>query len=137
MDINVSFNLKDERNRLNLSQKEVSDFLAMSVKQIGRWESSTAIPADKLSELSKLGFDVSYVVTGQRGSATSINKDNYDRALRIVMLYVIKSGREVSDPDMFVQVVNEVYQVIESCEQNNKEVDQVEIGARVINLFAA
>jgi len=49
----------------------------------------------------------------------------------------VKSGREVKDADLFVQVVNEVYQVIEQCEQESKEVDQVDIGTKIINLFAA
>ncbi|EWH09842.1 putative transcriptional regulator [Catenovulum agarivorans DS-2] len=128
--------LLSERERLGLKQKDVFEFIGVNKATYYRWESGNPIPSDKLNELSKLGFDVNYVVTGQRDSV-AINKQNYDRAMRIVMLYVIKSGREVADPDMFVQVVNEVYQVIEFCEQNNKEIDQVEIGAKVINLFAA
>ncbi|MER2490675.1 helix-turn-helix domain-containing protein [Catenovulum sediminis] len=129
--------LLSERERLGLKQKDVFESIGVNKATYYRWESGNPIPSDKLNELSKLGFDVNYVVTGQRGSAATINKHNYDRAMRIVMLYVIKSGREVADPDIFVQVVNEVYQIIESCEQDNKELDQVEIGAKVINLFAA
>jgi len=64
MDIKVCSFLKKERNRLNLSQKYIADFLDMSVKQVGRWESTVAISADKLALLAELGFDVQYIVTG-------------------------------------------------------------------------
>ncbi|MCO7251245.1 hypothetical protein NH454_15475 [Pseudoalteromonas sp. Ps84H-4] len=33
-----------------------------------RWESGNPIPSDKLKELSKLGFDINFVVTGIRSS---------------------------------------------------------------------
>lgn len=129
--------LLSERERLGLKQKDVFEFIGVNKATYYRWESGNPIPSDKLNELSKLGFDVNYVVTGKRGSANSINKNNYDRAMRIVMLYAIKTDRQIADADMFVQVVNEVYQVLEKCDQEDQEVDQIEIGAKVIRLFAA
>ncbi|TVU86083.1 LexA family transcriptional regulator [Pseudoalteromonas neustonica] len=63
-DINVCELFKKERNRLNLSQKEIADFLGMSSKQISRWETQIAIPSDKLALLSGLGFDTNYIITG-------------------------------------------------------------------------
>ncbi|MBH0066774.1 helix-turn-helix transcriptional regulator [Pseudoalteromonas sp. NZS100] len=129
--------LKFERERLNLTQAEVANAIGVGKASYVRWEGGKAIPSDKLNELAKLGFDINFVVTGEHNSAHSLNKNNYQRAMRIVMLYVVKSGREVKDADLFVQVVNEVYQVIEQCEQESKEVDQVDIGTKIINLFAA
>jgi len=63
-DINVCELFKKERKRLNLSQKEIADFLGMSSKQVSRWEAQIAIPSDKLSLLSGFGFDVNYIITG-------------------------------------------------------------------------
>ncbi|MEM5546980.1 LexA family transcriptional regulator [Pseudoalteromonas fuliginea] len=64
-DINVCHLFKKERNRLNLSQKDIADFLGMSSKQVSRWETQIAIPSDKLSLLAGIGFDVNFVLTGQ------------------------------------------------------------------------
>jgi transcriptional regulator with XRE-family HTH domain len=66
VDIKVCYFFKEERKRLNLSQKNIADFLDMSTKQIGRWESSVAISADKLALLAELDFDVLFVITGMR-----------------------------------------------------------------------
>ena len=129
--------LQQERKRLGITASEVQQCIDVGRSTYTRWESGNPIPSDKLNELAKLGFDINFVVTGEHNSAHSLNKNNYQRAMRIVMLYVVKSGREVKDADLFVQVVNEVYQVIEQCEQESKEVDQVDIGTKIINLFAA
>ncbi|WP_460861033.1 helix-turn-helix domain-containing protein [Rheinheimera gaetbuli] len=66
MDTNVYSRLREERVRLNLSQADVASAVDMSVKQVGRWETSIAIPSDKLEVLSRIGFNVNYVVTGER-----------------------------------------------------------------------
>ncbi len=71
-DINVCELFKEERNRLNLSQKKIADFLGMSSKQVSRWESQIAIPADKLSLLTGLGFDVNYIITGNSSNSLSL-----------------------------------------------------------------
>lgn len=65
MDLNVSNRLKNERVRLNLTQKEVADSTNMSTKSIARWEAGIPIPSDKLVILASLGFDVDYILTGQ------------------------------------------------------------------------
>ncbi|MFP3352285.1 S24 family peptidase [Pseudoalteromonas sp. SIMBA_153] len=62
---------KEERSKLSFSQKSIADFLGMSSKQVGRWESEIAIPADKLSLLAELGFDVNYILTGNRSPNSS------------------------------------------------------------------
>lgn len=66
MDTNVFFRLKEERIRLGLNQSDVANAVDMSVKQVGRWETSIAIPSDKLEILAGIGFDAGYVVTGRR-----------------------------------------------------------------------
>jgi phage repressor protein C with HTH and peptisase S24 domain len=79
-DVNVCELFKEERNRLNLSQKNIADFLGMSSKQVSRWETQIAIPSDKLSQLSGLGFDVNYILTGNSSISLS-NKVSRNGAL--------------------------------------------------------
>nr|MDC2855421.1 S24 family peptidase [Ningiella sp. W23] len=57
---------------MNLSQKEIADFLGMSSKQISRWETQIAIPSDKLALLSGLGFDTNYIITGISGDSLPV-----------------------------------------------------------------
>ncbi|NSY36599.1 XRE family transcriptional regulator [Pseudoalteromonas sp. JC28] len=77
-DINVCSLFQAERKRLNLSQKDVADFLGMSSKQISRWESSIAIPSDKLVQLASMGFDAAFVVTGNRAGVSLIDQKSLD-----------------------------------------------------------
>ena len=65
-DINVCSRLGDERKRLNLNQSKVAEYCGVSVKTVGRWEKSIPIPADKLSLLAQLGYDITYVLTNMR-----------------------------------------------------------------------
>lgn len=66
MDNNVYFRLKFERERLGLSQAVIAAQAEVALKTVGRWEKEIAIPSDKLSLLKKLGFDVLYVLLGER-----------------------------------------------------------------------
>jgi len=68
--------LKLERERLGLSQKEVYEAIDASKGTFIRWEAGKAIPSDKLAELVKLGFDVYYVVTGNRDKLKTV--DDYE-----------------------------------------------------------
>ncbi|MEK0158665.1 helix-turn-helix transcriptional regulator [Pseudoalteromonas piscicida] len=77
-DLNVCLNLRDERKRLNLKQSDIAVFLDMSSKQVGRWETTTPIPSDKLAALSSLGFDCLFVLTGQRRGLSSIESSSID-----------------------------------------------------------
>lgn len=65
-DISVQLRLKAEREAAKLTQQEVADALDVALKTITRWERSTPIPSDKLSELGRLGIDAVYVLTGER-----------------------------------------------------------------------
>lgn len=57
-----------ERKRLGLTRKTLSDHLSVADKTIQRWEADTPIPSDKLAAMIGLGFDVLYILTGQRSS---------------------------------------------------------------------
>lgn len=136
-DINVCMYFKDERKRLKLSQKNISDFLGMSVKQVGRWESTIAIPTDRLNQLQALGFDVTYVVSGRRSFSDEFDFTIQKRAIDLVAKYIQRSDRELAHPEMFYPVAMEIYHIIKQAEDEHKEVDPVELGAKVISLFAA
>lgn len=73
MDKNVCNRLKSERISKNITQKAVALVTDVSEKTVGRWETSIAIPSDKLTLLSDLGLDVLYIVTGQRGNAKLVS----------------------------------------------------------------
>lgn len=65
-DISVCLRLREEREALGLGQQEIAAAVDVSLKTVGRWEKVIAIPSDKLASLCLLGFDVVYVLTGQR-----------------------------------------------------------------------
>lgn len=58
--------LKIERKRLKFTQQTLATAIDVSDMTIKRWETGTAIPSDKLSALAMLGFDVLFILTGQR-----------------------------------------------------------------------
>ncbi len=58
--------LQLERQGLGISAAKVVEAIGCSRATYTRWEAGSSIPSDKLSELAELGFDVLYVVTGQR-----------------------------------------------------------------------
>jgi transcriptional regulator with XRE-family HTH domain len=63
-DINVCSRLGEERKRLNVNQNKIADYCGVSIKTVGRWEKNIPIPADKLSLLAQLGYDITYILTG-------------------------------------------------------------------------
>lgn len=59
--------LQEERKRLGLNQDEVADAVSVSRAMYGRYERAIAAPgAEVLALLLGLGFDLIYVMTGQR-----------------------------------------------------------------------
>lgn len=71
-DISVCLRLKDEREKIRITQQDVAAELNVSLKTVTRWENSIPIPSDKLGALMRLGFDVYYVLTGQRSPTTEV-----------------------------------------------------------------
>lgn len=63
-DTTVCLRLGEERKRLSLNQNKVASYCDVSVKSVGRWEKNIPIPADKLALLAKLGYDITYILTG-------------------------------------------------------------------------
>ena len=62
----VSERLLSERQRLGLSQSDVADRLNVDYKTVARLEKGTELGVSKLSGLAQLGFDIAYILSGNR-----------------------------------------------------------------------
>lgn len=62
--------LRDERQRMGLSQTAFAELAGSSKRAQIRYEQGEPPDADYLSEISKAGADVLYVVTGERNQAS-------------------------------------------------------------------
>lgn len=51
---------------MRLQGREVYEAIGVSKGTYIRWEAGHAIPSDMLAKLGKIGFNVNYVVTGER-----------------------------------------------------------------------
>lgn len=70
--------LAEERIRLGFKAKEVADFAGVAVPTQSNYEKGKRSPDTKyLYEISKLGFDIHYVVTGERSVDRISKTDRY------------------------------------------------------------
>ncbi|BDF94299.1 S24 family peptidase [Pseudoalteromonas sp. KAN5] len=67
--------LRDERNRLDLTQADASKAIGVGKTTFLRWEAGYPIPSDKLIALSDIGFDINYVLKGIKSQPLSVDKD--------------------------------------------------------------
>jgi transcriptional regulator with XRE-family HTH domain len=59
----------EERNRLNLKAKDVAEFVGVAIPTQSNYEQGKRFPdALYLMKLTKLGFNINYVLTGERDS---------------------------------------------------------------------
>lgn len=58
--------LKEERQRLGLSQEKAASLCGAAKRTIAGWEKEVQIPAEKLALLMSAGFDAGYVLDGVR-----------------------------------------------------------------------
>jgi transcriptional regulator with XRE-family HTH domain len=83
--MSVGKRIKEERERLNLSQTAFGDIGEMGKTTVQAWERGTASPNAAFLELAAtFGVDVYYVITGQRleNIATTPNELAYLRACK-------------------------------------------------------
>ncbi|WP_462171110.1 helix-turn-helix transcriptional regulator [Pseudoalteromonas xiamenensis] len=77
--------LREERDRLGLTQAQVADKIEVGKATYVRWEQGSPIPSDKLADLAKLGFDINFIVLGTRAigsnSSTKISREQLSRSL--------------------------------------------------------
>ncbi len=95
--------LAEERVRLGFKAKEVADFAGIAIPTQSNYEKGKRSPDTRyLYEISKLGFDIHYVVTGKR-SVDGVSKDDrsllelFNNAPKAVQNY-IKSGLYMTQP---------------------------------------
>lgn len=85
----VGARLKEERDRLEWSQAALADAVGASRRAVVAWEGGVTVPgADVLALLAQHGYDVLYIVAGQRTPASTQSLtpdqaaliDNYNHA---------------------------------------------------------
>lgn len=85
----LGLRLKEERNRIGLSQQALADKLGSAKATIQNWEGAggreTQTPADKLEACARLGMDVQYILTGTRSK-------NLDRVAEEAGTYQAEKG---------------------------------------------
>ncbi|MEW8494261.1 MAG: helix-turn-helix domain-containing protein [Candidatus Thiodiazotropha taylori] len=69
--------IKEERLRLDLTQDEVANHCQTTVQTVRRWEKRPIIPAEKLSFLISIGFDIQYVIAGVRSMNLAKVRDQF------------------------------------------------------------
>ena len=67
----IASRLREERNRLNITQEKMASLFPVSPGTVSQWEKECIIPADKLALLISIGFDVQYILSG----VYSVNMD--------------------------------------------------------------
>lgn len=82
---NIGVRLKEERERLQLSQETLGTRLATTGRTIKKYEANeTSIRATELLQFSGLGADVLYIVTGERQPLTCAqSRGTYSPAERL------------------------------------------------------
>lgn len=77
--------LKEERERLRLTQPQITDITGTSKQTQSAYENGRTPPkSDFLAKLAAFGFDVSYIITGERleNTATTPTELSYLRICR-------------------------------------------------------
>jgi transcriptional regulator with XRE-family HTH domain len=62
----VAERFREERQRLGLSHEETGTACAVSGRSVISWEQGVKIPSHALAMLSGKGFDVTFILTGER-----------------------------------------------------------------------
>lgn len=83
----VSDRFKSERKRLNLSQEGLGNLIGVSESTVKRWENGASIPSDKLILCAEHGFDITYVLLGDRNVETSKSDDLLCSEFALVNVY--------------------------------------------------
>lgn len=82
----ISKRLALERERLGLEQADIRDKLNIALATISRYENAKRLPDLGIAkELSELGYDMAYVITGKRLDESS--SDLTDDEMQVLELY--------------------------------------------------
>lgn len=76
--------LKEERKRLEMSQKEIAQKVSVNRETWSRYETAKMLPSTNvLMAAKKLGLDVSYVLTGERSYLRYATQDAKLNGLKV------------------------------------------------------
>jgi transcriptional regulator with XRE-family HTH domain len=97
--------LKEERERVGMSQKDVMEAANVSRKTLFNYESNERSPdANFLAAMHQRGLDVQYIVSGERKRDTGIQTEEIRRAAETAFQMVIGGGITVSS-QQFSQMI--------------------------------
>ena len=94
----IDIRLKEERERLGLSQPLFAQAAGAAKRTLADWEKGASSPtAVQLSALAKIGVDMLYVLTGQRSQPVSegANLSPRQRALLDNYEHADESGKKI------------------------------------------
>ncbi|RSE76666.1 helix-turn-helix domain-containing protein [Achromobacter denitrificans] len=100
MRLEIGQRLKEERERLGLSQQVFAEIGGASKRSQVEWEKGAQVPnAEFLALVAKRGADVAFIVTGVRAiseEALEADLDRYGKAWETLEMALEATGREMS-----------------------------------------
>lgn len=100
--------LLEERTRLNLKGKEVAAFTGITAQTQSNYELGKRVPdAQYLSMLVDLGFDIHYVLTGNRENAVLTAQEKtlltlYQQSPKDVQDHILGGLQNSNDPSLLI-----------------------------------
>ncbi|NKF51385.1 helix-turn-helix transcriptional regulator [Shewanella sp. WXL01] len=130
--------LKSERVRLGLSQTEFAERCGVKKLSQSNYETGKRKPdIEYLALARQLGCDTEYVISGMRSDTDDFDFYLQEQAIETVAKFIHRSGRTLAHPERVYPVAMEIYQMLKKAKDEQQELDSVELGAKVIKLFAA
>jgi transcriptional regulator with XRE-family HTH domain len=100
MRLEIGQRLKEERERLGLSQQAFAEIGGASKRSQVEWEKGAQVPnAEFLALVAKSGADVAFIVTGARALSQQdleADLDRYGKAWETLEMALEATGREMS-----------------------------------------
>ena len=91
----IGLRIKEERERLSLSQQKLAELINISKRTLIDWEKDRTSPtAVQLSALMDIGMDVMYIVAGNRSGSINAPYGTVNNADEAEMLAEYREGSE-------------------------------------------
>lgn len=112
----IGLRIKEERERLSITQQGIADAIGIAKRTLIDWEKDRTSPtAVQLSELSGIGVDVLYVITGIRASIQPSFNENegvdealFKKVIAMLVRIAKKAGKRW-DSEQLVDMAFRVY----------------------------
>ncbi|MGC3987827.1 MAG: helix-turn-helix transcriptional regulator [Pseudorhodoferax sp.] len=96
----IGARLREERDRLALSQQAVADAIGGVRYSIVKYESGRSSPsAESLVALESIGFDVRYVLLGFRSAPAAVDRERFQAAFAEVQRQATRRREKLSVPE--------------------------------------